>query len=56
MPIHNWSAIPAGIFHDFHQDWTIGLKHALYVPLPLEETYQTTFDAVPQRWRDRRSS
>lgn len=29
MPIHDWKSVPAGIFHDFHQDWTIGLKHAL---------------------------
>ena len=29
MPIHNWTSVPAGIFHDFHQDWTIELKHAL---------------------------
>jgi hypothetical protein len=29
MPIHDWTTVPAGIFHDFHQDWTISLKHAL---------------------------
>ncbi|MGH7194909.1 MAG: DUF4058 family protein [Candidatus Saccharimonadales bacterium] len=29
MPIHDWKSVPAGIFHDFHQDWTICLKHAL---------------------------
>lgn len=23
-----------------------------YVPVPLEQTYQTAFDAVPKRWRD----
>jgi hypothetical protein len=29
MPIHDWTTVPAGIFHDFHQDWTVGLKHRL---------------------------
>lgn len=29
MPIHDWKSVPAGIFHDFHQDWTVCLKHAL---------------------------
>lgn len=29
MPIHDWSRIPAGLFHDFHQTWSIHLKFAL---------------------------
>lgn len=29
MPIHDWTSVPHGIFHDFHQDWTVCLKHAL---------------------------
>lgn len=29
MPIHDWSRVPAGIFHHFHQDWTIELSRAL---------------------------
>jgi hypothetical protein len=29
MPIHNWSRIPAGLFHDFHQTWSIQIKFAL---------------------------
>lgn len=29
MPIHDWSAIDAGIFHDFHQAWTIEIRNAL---------------------------
>src|SRR5581483_3548322 len=29
MPIHDWTTVPPGIFHDFHQDWTVCLKHAL---------------------------
>jgi len=29
MPIHDWSQVPSGLFHDFHQTWTIQLKIAL---------------------------
>jgi hypothetical protein len=29
MPIHDWSKVRAGVFHDFHQSWTIGLRNAL---------------------------
>jgi hypothetical protein len=29
MPIHDWSAVPANLFHDFHQTWTIRLCDAL---------------------------
>lgn len=29
MPIHDWSAVDAGTFHDFHQDWTIEIRRRL---------------------------
>jgi hypothetical protein len=29
MPIHDWSRVDAGLFHDFHQDWTIELRRSL---------------------------
>jgi hypothetical protein len=29
MPIHDWSRVEPGIFHDFHQAWTIAIKDAL---------------------------
>jgi len=29
MPIHDWSQVDPGIFHDFHQAWTIGIRNAL---------------------------
>ena len=29
MPIHDWSRIPSGLFHDFHQTWSIQIKVAL---------------------------
>src|SRR5437868_6906321 len=29
MPIHDWSRVHAGIFHDFHHEWLSTIKHAL---------------------------
>jgi hypothetical protein len=29
MPIHDWNRVPAGLFHDFHQSWSIRVKDAL---------------------------
>lgn len=29
MPIHDWTKVPAGIFHDFHHEWISAIKHAL---------------------------
>lgn len=29
MPIHDWTRVPAGLFHHFHQDWSIELARAL---------------------------
>jgi hypothetical protein len=29
MPIHDWTRVRAGVFHDFHQEWTICIKRAL---------------------------
>ncbi len=29
MPIHDWSRVEPGIFHDFHQAWTIEIRNAL---------------------------
>ena len=33
-------------------DMPLFLEPGLYVPVPLEETYQAAFEAVPQRWRE----
>jgi len=29
MPIHDWTRVDAGLFHDFHQSWTVALRDAL---------------------------
>ena len=29
MPIHDWTRVPAGLFHHFHQDWSIEIARSL---------------------------
>src|SRR5436309_2164354 len=29
MPVHDWTRVPAGTFHDFHSAWIIHLKETL---------------------------
>ncbi len=29
MPLHDWTRVPSGLFHDFHQTWSIQIKTAL---------------------------
>ena len=29
MPIHDWTRIDVGTYHDFHQDWTMQIRRAL---------------------------
>jgi hypothetical protein len=29
MPVHDWTRVDAGLFHNFHQGWTIALRNAL---------------------------
>ena len=29
MPIHDWARIPSGLFHDFHQTWSIEITNRL---------------------------
>jgi hypothetical protein len=29
MPVHDWTRVDAGIFHDFHHEWVAQIKHAL---------------------------
>jgi hypothetical protein len=29
MPVHDWSRVDAGLFHHFHQSWTVALCQAL---------------------------
>jgi hypothetical protein len=29
MPVHDWTTVDAGVFHDFHHEWIAAIKHAL---------------------------
>jgi len=29
MPIHDWTRVDAGLFHDFHQTWAVALRNRL---------------------------
>lgn len=29
MPVHDWTRINAGLFHDFHQSWSIYIKNSM---------------------------
>ena len=29
MPIHDWSHVPAGLFHHFHQHWAVSICDTL---------------------------
>jgi hypothetical protein len=29
MPIHDWTKVPSGLFHHFHQDWSIEIARTL---------------------------
>jgi hypothetical protein len=29
MPVHDWTRVEAGIFHDFHTVWAVAIRNAL---------------------------
>ncbi|HET6884479.1 MAG TPA: hypothetical protein VFI31_30275 [Pirellulales bacterium] len=47
MPIHDWTRVRAGVFHDFHQEWTICIKRALNGGI-LPEGYYAMVEAPPR--------
>jgi hypothetical protein len=34
MPIHDWTRVQSGLFHEFHQSWSVRIKDALNGELP----------------------
>lgn len=34
MPMHDWTRVEAGIYHDFHHEWISAIKRALNERLP----------------------
>ncbi len=63
MPIHDWTRVDAGLFHDFHQDWTIELRRTLnagllpdgYVALADQQTGGPIPDVLTLRRGPKRS-
>lgn len=51
MPIHDWTRVEAGDFHDFHQCWVVALRNALnggiLPPDFMAMTDQVTGRAIP---------
>ena len=45
MPVHDWTRIYAGAFHDFHNEWLVAIKHALIRGL-LPPAYYAMIDQV----------
>lgn len=48
MPMHDWTKVDSGIYHDFHHEWISAIKHSLNQALPddyyaLAEQYAGTF-------------
>ena len=51
MPIHDWTRVDAGLFHDFHQSWTVALRNALNSGvLPADYFALTRILLVPSVW------
>ena len=42
MPVHDWTRVDSGIFHDFHNAWTIELRNALNGGLLPSDFYALT--------------
>jgi hypothetical protein len=39
MPVHDWSRVIAGVFHDFHQAWIVALSNALNAGVLADDYY-----------------
>lgn len=49
MFVHDWSRVPAGVFHDFHHGWISDIKRALNDGVLSDDYY-----AIAERWAPRR--
>lgn len=51
MPVHDWTRVDAGVFHDFHQSWIIAIRNALNAGLLPSDFYamaeQVTEGPIP---------
>lgn len=50
MPVHDWTRVYAGLFHDFHQSWAVHTKNAMNAGLlPTGMTALVERDARPAK-------
>ena len=62
MPIHDWSLVGAGLFHDFHHAWVEELKRALNAKIlppdyyAMAEQYAAGFGPDVRTLQHKRSS
>lgn len=52
MPIHDWTRVDAGIFHDFHQTWISEIKRALNQGRLPGDYYALVEQFAGGRWPD----
>lgn len=50
MPVHDWTRVSAGTFHDFHNRLIAHLTEALNTGL-LEPAYDAAWNGTPGDWR-----
>ena len=52
MPIHDWTSVGAGIFHDFHHEWISTIKRALNAGVLSSEYYALAEQVTGGVWPD----
>lgn len=52
MPIHDWTRVDAGIFHDFHQSWLPEIKRVLNGGRLPDGYYALVEQVASSRWPD----
>ena len=52
MPVHDWTRVDAGIFHDFHQTWMPEIKRALNRGRLPADYYALVEQVAGGRWPD----
>jgi len=50
MPIHDWARLPSGLFHDFHQTWTVQIKALLNTGI-LPKGLTALVEQKPKEWK-----
>jgi hypothetical protein len=52
MPIHDWTRVYAGVFHDFHNAWIVELSRTLNVSLLPDDYYALGEGITDDQWPD----